>query len=262
MSGHSKWSTIKHKKAANDAKKGKIFSKLSAQITQAARQGGGDPEMNPTLRLYLDKAKSAGFPIDRIEKAIAKGTGEGMDGVIYEESTYEGFGPGGIQLIVDTLTDNKNRTVSDLRQTFEDIGGRMGDEGSVSWNFETKGLLIVKAGHMEKSEKYGEGDKFVPEDLEEVMMNIMDIEGVEDIQEVDLEDGIKGLEVYTKYNDFAKVRDAIVEKGYVLDESMIVKEAKMPKELSGNELEKAQNAIERLEDMDDVQSVWSDMKEV
>ena len=143
MSGHSKWSTIKHKKAANDAKKGKVFSKLSTQITHAARQGGGDPEMNPNLRLYIDKAKSAGFPVDRIEKAISKGTGEGSDGVTFEEATYEGFGPGGIQILVDTLTDNKNRTVSDLRKLFEEIGGNLGEGGSVSWNFEPKGLIVI-----------------------------------------------------------------------------------------------------------------------
>lgn len=260
MSGHSKWSTIKHKKAANDAKKGKIFSKLSAQITQAAKQGGGDTEMNPTLRLYVDKAKSAGFPIDRIEKAIAKGTGESIDGVTYEESTYEGFGPAGVQMIVDTLTDNRNRTVSDLRQIFEEIGGRLGEEGSVSWNFDTRGLLIVKAGHMEKSEKYGEGDKFVADDIEEVTMNLMDIEGIEDIVEIDLEDGVKGLEVYTKYNDLAKVRDSVLSLGYVLDESMIIKEPKMFKDISESELEKVQSAIERIEELDDVQNVWSDIK--
>jgi YebC/PmpR family DNA-binding regulatory protein len=259
MSGHSKWSTIKHKKAANDAKKGKVFSKLSTQITHAARQGGGDPEMNPNLRMYMDKARSEGFPVDRIEKAISKGTGEGSDGVSFEEASYEGFGPGGIQIIVDTLTDNKNRTVSDLRRLFEDVGGNMGDEGSVSWNFDTKGLVIVKAGHMQKSEKYGQEDIFVPDNREEVMMNIMEIDDIMDIQEVDL-DGVEGLEIYTKYNDLAKVRDAISKLGYVLDEATIIKEPKMFKTLTDTQLEKAKSALESFEDHDDVQNVWSDLE--
>ncbi len=259
MSGHSKWSTIKHKKAANDAKKGKIFSKLSAQITQAARQGGGDREMNPSLRLYIDKAKSAGFPIDRIEKAISKGTGEGVDGVRYEEATYEGFGPGGIQILVDTITDNKNRTVSDLRKLFEEIGGNLADSGAISWNFETKGLILVKSGKMKKSEKYRQEDEFVGEDRETVMMELMEIPGIVDMYEVDL-DGTEGLEIYTEYNNLAKVRDAIDSLGYVLDEAKIIKEAKMLKKLTESEYEKAQLAIEKLEDHDDVQDVWSDLE--
>lgn len=259
MSGHSKWSTIRHKKAINDAKKGKIFSKLSTQITHAARQGGGDIAMNPTLRMYIEKAKSAGFPIDRIEKAIVKGTGEGSDGVTFEEVTYEGFGPNGVQLIVDTLTDNKNRTVADLRKIFESFGGALATDGSVSWNFDTKGLIIVKSGVMQKAQKYGQEDVFVPMDREEIMMNIMDIDGVIDIQEIDLNDGVQGLEVYTKYNDLAKVRDSIVDLGYVLEDAIIIKEPKITKTLSGNDLEKVNDAIETLEDNDDVQDVWSDL---
>lgn len=259
MSGHSKWSTIKHKKAANDAKKGKIFSKLSTQITHAARQGGGDPEMNPNLRLYIDKAKSAGFPVDRIEKAISKGTGEGSDGVTFEEATYEGFGPGGIQILVETLTDNKNRTVSDLRKLFEEVGGRMGDSGSVSWNFDTKGLIVIKSGHMKEAQKYGQESEYVALDREEVMMSLMEVDGILDISEVDI-DGVEGLEIYTQYNDLARVRDEISKLGYVVVEAEIIKEAKMYKKLEGSELEKAKDALERLEDNDDVQNVWSDLE--
>ncbi|PKN03007.1 YebC/PmpR family DNA-binding transcriptional regulator [Candidatus Dojkabacteria bacterium HGW-Dojkabacteria-1] len=258
MSGHSKWSTIKHKKAANDAKKGKVFSKLSTQITHAARQGGGDPEMNPNLRLYIDKAKSVGFPIDRIEKAISKGTGEGSDGTTFEEATYEGFGPGGIQIVVDTLTDNKNRTVSDLRKLFEEIGGRMGDSGSVSWNFDTKGLIVLRAGHMKKAEKFGQEDTYESENREEVMMSLMEVDGILDIYETEL-DGMEGLEVYTEYNNLAKVRDSISSLGYVIEDASIIKEPKNLKSLSGTELEKAKDALERLEDNDDVQNVWSDL---
>lgn len=259
MSGHSKWSTIKHKKAINDAKKGKVFSKLSLQITHATRQGGADANMNPNLRLYIDKAKRDGFPIDRIEKAIQKGAGTGADGVTYEEATYEGFGSNGVQILVDTLTDNKNRTVADLRKIFEEIGGRLGDSGSVSWNFDTKGLIILRSGHMKKSEKFGAEDEYIKDDREEVMMKLMDIEGINDIKEIDI-DEVEGLEVYTQYSDLAKVRDSISELGYVIDETEIIKEPKVTKALTGKELEKAQEGLEKLDDLDDVQNVWSNLE--
>ena len=259
MSGHSKWDTIKHKKAINDAKKGKSFSKVSAQITHAAKQGGGDPNMNPTLRLYIDKAKSVGFSSDNIDKAIRKGTGEGGDGVIIEEISYEGFGPHDIQLIVDVLTDNKNRTVADLRQLFDQIGGKMGDSGSVSWNFDTKGYLEILCGHMEKSPKYGESDIYVEDNPEEVELAVMDLHGVLDIHDFQ-EDGKNGLAIYTEYDSFGAVRDAINDLGYVLQEAELIKEAKMLKKLNGTELEKANEAIERLEENDDVQNVWSDLE--
>jgi YebC/PmpR family DNA-binding regulatory protein len=258
MSGHSKWSTIRHKKAINDAKKGKVFSKLSAQITHAAKKGGGDSNSNPNLRLYIEKAKSAGFPVDRIEKAIQKGTGEGGDGIIYDEVTYEGFGPGGIQILVDVLTDNKNRTIADLRKLFEEVGGNMGDSGSVSWNFDAKGLIVVKSGHMQKSKKYGQDDEYVKEIREDVMMKIMDIEGIEDIQEISL-NGAEGLEVFTDYAQLTRVRDDISELGYVVEQADIVKEPKIMKKLPKEILEKAKNALERIEDYDDVQNVWSDL---
>lgn len=257
MSGHSKWSTIKHKKAINDAKKGKAFSKVSVQITHAARQGGGDPNMNPSLRMYIDKAKEIGFPANNIEKAIQKGTGEGSEGVIFDDSSYEGFGPFGVQIIVDTLTDNKNRTVSDLRKLFEDIGGNMGTEGSVSWNFESKGLIIVKCGHMEEATKFGDDDIFVEDDLEEAMLNIMELEGVLDIQEIDI-DGVKGFEIYTEYDKLASVRDSISGMKYVVREAELIKEAKMVKELSEKELEKVRDSLEKVEENDDVQNVWTD----
>lgn len=260
MAGHSKWSTIKHKKAINDAKKGKSFSKVSVQITHAAKQGGGDPNMNPTLRLCIDKAKAVGFSNDNIEKAIKKGTGEGSDGVIIEEITYEGFGPHDVQLVVDVLTDNKNRTVADLRQLFDEIGGKMGDSGSVSWNFETKGYFEILCGHMEETEKYGEADVFVEDNPEEVELNIMDLPGVLEIEDFEDEDGKKGLAIYTEYDSFGSVRDGIEKLGYVLKEAELIKEAKMLKSLNEQERDKVEDAIERLEENDDVQNVWSDLE--
>ena len=259
MSGHSKWSTIKHKKEANDAKKGKIFSKVSALITHSAKQGGGDPEMNPTLRMHIDKAKSVGFPIDKIERAIAKGTGEGGDGITFSEVSYEGYGPCNIAIIVDCLTDNTNRTISEIRRLFEDIGGSIGESGSISWNFDTKGSIVVKCGHMVKSEKYGEDDKYVEDDLDTVMMELMDIDGVMDITETDV-DGIKALEVITEFQDMAKVRDSISSSlPYVIDDASIIKVPKMSKRLEGNDLEKVLNALDKMEDNDDVQNIWSDL---
>jgi YebC/PmpR family DNA-binding regulatory protein len=260
MSGHNKWSKIKHKKEAEDSKRSKEFSKISTLITHAAKTGGGDPDMNPNLRMYIDKAKSIGFPIDNIEKAVAKGTGEGMEGVVFTEATYEGFGPSGVAIVLDCLTDNTNRTVSELRKLFEEVGGSMGDGGSVSWNFDVKGKIDVKAGHKEKAQKYGEDDKFVEDDVDEVMMELMDIDGILDIREKDI-DGVKGLEVITEFKDMAKVRDMIVENlPYVIDDASIIKIAKNKKKLEGEDLERAMSIIEKLEDRDDVQSVWSDLE--
>ncbi|HKM20401.1 MAG TPA: YebC/PmpR family DNA-binding transcriptional regulator [Candidatus Dojkabacteria bacterium] len=259
MAGHSKWATIKHKKAINDAKKGKSFSKVSAQITHAAKQGGGDPTMNPTLRLYIDKAKAVGFSNDNIDKAIKKGTGESGEGVVFEEITYEGFGPHGVQLVVDVLTDNKNRTVAEIRQIFDEVGGTMGDTGSVSWNFDTKGYFEILCGHMEETEKYGEPDIFVEDNPEEVELNIMDLPGVLDIHEYE-EDGKKGLAIYTEYDSFGSVRDGINKLGYVLNEAELIKEANVLKDVTKEEREKIEGAIERFEDSDDVQNVWSDLE--
>lgn len=254
MSGHSKWSTIKHKKALNDAKKGKIFSKLSVQITLAARQGGGDPEMNPSLRLLLDEAKREGFPADNIKKAIEKGTGQGGAGDLTEVS-YEGFGPAGIQIMVDVLTDNINRSVSDLRKIFSDNGGNLAESGAVSWNFESKGLINMRVGKMVKSEKFGQDDDFVPSIKDDVMLEIMDIEGVDDIQEGEDD----SLDVYTNFDSFGKVRDAILSLGYVVNKAQMARIAKINKKLEGEGLEKAINFLEVVEDLDDVQNVWTDL---
>ncbi|MBI2356579.1 YebC/PmpR family DNA-binding transcriptional regulator [Candidatus Dojkabacteria bacterium] len=256
MSGHSKWSTIKHKKAINDAKKGKIFSKLSQLITHAARQGGGDINMNPTLRLYVQQAKEEGFPTDNIQKAIDKGTGSG-EGAQLVEASYEGFGPAGVAFIVDVLTDNTNRVVSELRNMFADFGGNLGEVGSVSWNFDTKGYVNVKAGKMVKSERFGEEDYFVPDEVDSVMMTLMDVEGILDI---DVNED-HTLDVYCDFKDLAKVRDSILKLGYVVTKAQHVKLPKIYKKVTGEDLEKVRNAIEILEDYDDVQEIWTDLDE-
>lgn len=256
MSGHSKWSKIKHQKAINDAKKGKIFSKLSVQITLAARQGGGDPNMNPSLRLILDEAKAEGFNSDNVKKAIEKGTGTGPDSQL-EEASYEGFGPGGIQIIVDVLSSNTNRAVTEIRTIFNDFGGRFGESGSVSWNFKTVGWINIKPGKMKKSEKFGQDDEFVPSNKEEVELELMDISGINDISDGDDDT----IDIYVSYQDLGRVRDEILSKGYVVKKAQLVKIAGIKKKLEGNELEKAISALEMLEEYEDVQNVWTDLED-
>src|SRR5689334_17833850 len=149
MSGHSKWHTIKHKKGAADAKRGKIFTRLIKELTVAARSGGGDPDMNPRLRTIIADARAANMPADNIKRAIRRGTGE-EPGMSYDEVTYEGYGPGGVAIIVETLTDNKNRTVGEMRHTFTKYGGNLGEANSVGWMFEKKGLVSVEKGKAEE----------------------------------------------------------------------------------------------------------------
>src|SRR5438874_12505815 len=148
MSGHSHWATIKHKKGATDAKRGKMFSKLSRAIIIAARHGGGDPEMNLKLRYAIDKARQVSMPKDNIERGVKRGTGE-TEGLVFEEITYEGIGPGGVAVLVDVVTDNRNRTAGEIRKTFERSGGKMGSAGSVAYQFERKGIFSISAGEID-----------------------------------------------------------------------------------------------------------------
>ncbi len=256
MSGHSKWSKIKHAKGAADAKKGKIFSKLSEQITIAVKEGGGDINNNPSLRLLVDKAKSEGLPSANIERAINRGMGVGKDGVVFEECVYEGIGPSGISFVLDVTTDNKNRVVSDLRRLFSDFGGNLAEGGSLLWNFEQKGRIEIRCGKMKQGEKYGEGEKFLPIDPEQVMMSIMDIEGVVDIEEV----GEDSLFVFTNPKDLDSVKKKIEPLGYVIESYKLIRVAKVLKEIDDSEKEKVSNFIEKLEEYSDIQGVWFDVE--
>ncbi len=256
MSGHSKWSKIRHAKGAADAKKGKIFSKLSEQITIAVKEGSGDVSNNPSLRLLVDRAKSEGLPSSNIERAINRGLGVGKDGVVFEECVYEGIGPAGVSFVLDVTTDNKNRVVSDLRRLFSDFGGNLAEGGSLSWNFEQKGRIEVRCGKMEAGEKYGEGEKFVPIDREEVMISIMDIEGVIDIQE----SGEEILFLYTLPKDLYSVKKNIEPLGYVIESYKLIREPKVHKEIDDLEKEKVLSFIEKLEEYSDIQGIWVDIK--
>jgi YebC/PmpR family DNA-binding regulatory protein len=235
MSGHSKWSSIKHKKAATDAKRGKIFTKLIKEITVAARMGGGDVDANPRLRTAIQAAKSENMPKDNIERAIKKGTGE-LEGVSYEESIYEGYGPGGAAVLIESLTDNKNRTVADIRHIFSKAGGNMGESGCVAWMFKKKGYIAID-------------NKIVGE---EALMEATLDAGAEDIREDN-----SNFEVITAPEDFEAVKTAIDSAAipYVVAEVTMLPQSTTF--LKGKEAEQMVKLMEALEDCDDVQKVYT-----
>jgi YebC/PmpR family DNA-binding regulatory protein len=233
MSGHSKWSTIKHKKAAQDAKRGRIFTKLIREITISARIGGGDPAANPRLRSALAAAQSANMPKDNIQRAIQRGTGD-LEGVSYEEVVYEGYGPGGVAIFVEALTDNRNRTTSEVRHTFSKYGGELGAPNSVAWMFEKKGYFRVPGSDV----------------TEERLMEVTLEAGVEDIRE---EDG--DFEVVCPVEDFYTVREALEKAGIataVAELSMIPSNTVR---VEGKKASQLLHLLEGLEDQDDVQKV-------
>ena len=241
MSGHSKWHTIKHKKGALDAKRGKLFTKLIREMTIAARIGGGDPDANPRLRTAVDKAKASNMPSDNITRAIKKGTGE-LEGTTYEELLLEGYGPGGVAILVEGTTDNRNRTVSEIRHVFTKHGGNLGGAGSVAYMFKPKGVIAIAA---EKT-------------TEERLMEIALEAGAEDI-----ESEAQGFTVYTTQHDFEAVRDAIKKAGIEPDEAEVKKLADNNVALEGAKAQQLLKLVEALDDHDDVQSVWdnSDISE-
>jgi YebC/PmpR family DNA-binding regulatory protein len=234
MSGHNKWSTIKHKKGAADAKRGKIFTKLIKEITVAAKMGGGDPEGNPRLRTAIDKAKGENMPKDNIERAIKKGTG-GMEGVNYEETTYEGYGPGGVAVLVEVMTDNRNRTVSDVRSIMSKCNGNMGEAGCVSWMFDKKGLIVFS----------GETDF---DALFEAALEA----GADDVTD---EDG--QIEVTTDPSVFFEVREALEKAGFKYESAEVTMIPQTMVKLEGKPAENMLKMMERLEDNDDVQNVYA-----
>ncbi len=233
MSGHSKWSSIKHKKAVKDARRGKLFTKLIKEITVAARMGGGDIAANPRLRTAVGGAKAASMPADNIDRAIKKGTGE-LEGVSYEEVDYEGYGPGGVAIMVHALTDNKKRTVSEMRRLFSNHGGHLGENGCVAWMFDRKGLITVDKAQVEE-------DRLVGLALEV---------GAEDVQE---EYGL--FEVVTRPEDFEKVKEYLEQENVKIVTAQVTMIPKNTVALDENHAEKILKLTEELEDHDDVQSV-------
>lgn len=263
MSGHSKWSTIKHKKGLNDAQRGATFTKLAKAITIAASEAGGDPDMNFSLRIAVDKAKSANMPSNNIERAIKKGTGE-IEGGEITRLSYEAYGPATSALIIDCSTDNTNRTISEVKNLVESNGGKMAGSGSVSWQFEERGLVILKPAKLQKAEKYGAEDVFITVDKEELMMEIMEVEGVIDIVESRSEDedgkGFDVLEILTGREDLVLVDKELRAKGIEVLSSELIKVAKNEKALDVDKKKKVEAFIEKIEDHDDVDAVWCDVK--
>jgi len=235
MSGHSKWSSIKHKKGAADAKRGKVFTKLIKEITVAARMGGGDLNGNPRLRTAILAAKAENMPKDNIERAIKKGTGE-LEGVNYEESTYEGYGPGGAAVLVESLSDNKNRAVADIRHIFNKAGGNMGESGCVAWMFEKKGYVNIEKKAVDE------------EKLMEVAINA----GAEDVREDD-----DSFEIITAVKDFEDVKSAIEKQSIPYVEAEITMLPQSTTNLEGHQAEQMIKLMEALEDCDDVQRVYT-----
>jgi len=235
MSGHSKWSSIKHKKGIADARKGKIFTKLIREITVAARLGGSDPSGNPRLRAAIAAAKAENMPKENIERAIKKGTGE-LEGAAYEEASYEGYGPGGVAVLVDCLTDNRNRTVAEVKHLFERHGGSLGEPGCVAWLFEKKGLIVV------------EKDKVNEEKLLDVALEA----GAEDVREGDSE-----FEVITEPSDFETVKKAIEDDGIPYSVAEISMIPKNTVKLDGKKAQQMLSLMQALEDNDDVSHVYA-----
>jgi YebC/PmpR family DNA-binding regulatory protein len=233
MSGHSKWASIKHKKAVVDARRGQHFTKLARAITVAAKEGGGDPTGNPGLSLAIQKARDASMPKDNIERAIQKGTGEGTDAETFDTVLYEGYGPGGVAMLIEALTDNRNRTAADVRHIVAKGGGSLGEPGSVAYLFEKQGVIVVEA------DRYSEDDLIVAIDA-----------GAEDIV---LDDDV--YEVITAPSEFAIVRDALVEAGIEIESADVTQRPKSRVMLDEDDAAKLMKLIDALEESDDVGAV-------
>jgi len=235
MSGHSKWHTIKHKKGAADAKRGKLFTRLIKELTVAARNGGGDPDMNPRLRTIIADARAANMPADNIKRAIRRGTGE-EEGVIYDEVTYEGYGPGGVAIIVETLTDNRNRTVGELRHILTKWGGNLGEANSVAWMFEKKGVISVTKDKAD----------------EETLMNAVLEAGADDMND----DG-STWEITSAIENHQTVLDAVKALNIEPASAQISMVPKNSIKLEGKQAQQILKLMEALEDHDDTKNVWS-----
>ncbi|MBU1337756.1 MAG: YebC/PmpR family DNA-binding transcriptional regulator [Acidobacteria bacterium] len=235
MSGHSKWASIKHKKAATDSKRGKIFTKTIKELSVAARMGGGDPDTNPRLRKAVADAKAANMPADNIKRAILKGTGE-LEGVNYEEITYEGYGPGGVAVFLEILTDNKNRTVADLRHLFSKNGGNLGESGCVAWMFSRQGYIVVEKAKASE-------DKLLEIALEA---------GAEDLKE----DG-SNFEIITPPDSLQDVVEALEKNEIEISAQNVAYLPQNYIQVEGKQAHQVLRLMEVLEDHDDVQNVWS-----
>lgn len=245
MSGHSKWSTIKRKKGANDAARGKVFTRLAREIQIAAR-GGADPNANMTLRLAVERARAENMPKDNIDRAIRRGAGLEKDAAEIEEVSYEGYGPHGIAMIVQCLTDNRNRTISEVRRAFTRANGNLGEPGSVAWQFTESGYLVYSLVDDE-----GESNGI---DAEELFMAALEA-GAVDVQTAD-----DVVEIYTERNELAQVAQALVEAGFEADESRLILKPNTTMTLETEQAQAVLNLIEALEELDDVSNVYHNLE--
>lgn len=240
MAGHSKWKNIQRRKNAQDAKRGKIFMKMAKEIFVAAKQGGGDPDTNPSLRLAIDKAKSNNMPNDNIDRAIKKATG-GLDGVQYEELTYEGYGPGGVAVMVNVLTDNKNRTAAEIRHAFNKNGGNLGENGCVAFMFNRKGMLVV--------------DKETTDADEDEMLLVAIEAGAEEMETTE-----EAYEIYTEPEQFQEVKKQMEENGYAFSTAEITMIPQTLSPVGEEEVKKMIQLVEVLEDNEDVQDIHHNLE--
>lgn len=249
MSGHNKWSKIKHKKKKRDRRRAKIFNKLIREITVAAREGGGDPEYNPDLRMAIDRAHEADMPKDNIERAIKRGTGE-LEGVNYERQTFEGYGPGGVAVFVEALTDNNNRTVAELRHLFDTYDGNLGEDGCVAWQFDRKGEILVDKSSVDDDES------FQLEVIEYGAQEIDDQMYTPDSKKDNPED-IEVYQIFTEFTDLADADEQLREAGYEIKRSKPVRLPNQTVELDADEVEKFVDFYTELDDHDDVQEAFA-----
>ncbi|MCG8458930.1 MAG: YebC/PmpR family DNA-binding transcriptional regulator [Holophagales bacterium] len=234
MAGHSKWANIKRRKGAQDAKRGKLFTKLLREVTVAAKEGGGDPDGNPRLRAAMSECKSSNVPNDKIDNAIKKGTGE-IEGAAYEEVAYEGYGPGGVAMIVETMTDNRNRTVGEVRHVFSKFGGNLGQDGCVAYLFERRGYFVLAGDGLD----------------EESFMELAVEAGAEDFSTDD------GFEIFTGAASFGEARDLLAEKGVAVESAQLAMIPASYVALDGDKGPQFLRLLEEIENLDDVQNVWS-----
>jgi YebC/PmpR family DNA-binding regulatory protein len=240
MSGHSKWATIKRAKGANDAKRGALFTRLLREITVSAREGGGDMEANFRLRLAVDKARQANMPKENVERAVARATGQGDDAVTYEELMYEGYAPHKVPIMIKVLTDNRNRTVAEIRRSLERAGGLLGAQNSVGWQFNRKGYVVL-----ERSENLN------PDEVFEVAVDA----GADDVVT-----GTDSVEVFTDVDNFRAVREALHKKGWVPSTAEISMIPTTQSQLGPEDTKRVLDVIEKLEELDDVQQVYSNLE--
>lgn len=253
MSGHSKWATIRRAKAVTDAKRGKIFSKLSRDIIVAAK-AGPDPEMNFGLRLAIERAKAENMPADNIERAIKKGSGQDKDGAAFVDVTYEVHGPGGVAILVDCQTDNTNRSLTELRTVVEKTGNKLLPGNSVSWQFQEQGRIVVKPARFVAGQKYGHAGEYTPIPLGEVEEAVINIDGIEDMHTEANE-----VEVLTDRDNFRQVYQAILALGYKVETAELAKIAKETLKINADDQHKLWELLGVIDELDDVKNVWTNL---